>query len=100
MRDPELTVLVTVYHKIVPADLQASLDSIRTQTVQPADVVVVEGDLATGGDGHRQLEPFAVDFDGVDAVGDIAAGGAGGLAVEEVVAILGRGLVVGSVGVG
>lgn len=42
MRDPELTVLVTVYHKIVPADLQASLDSIRTQTVQPADVVVVE----------------------------------------------------------
>ena len=48
MRDPELSVLVTVYHKIVPADLQASLDSIRTQTVQPADVVVVEdGPLPT-----------------------------------------------------
>ena len=48
MRDPELTVLVTVYHKIAPADLQASLESIRTQTVQPADVVVVEdGPLPT-----------------------------------------------------
>ena len=42
MRDPELSVLVTVYHKIAPADLQASLDSIRAQTVQPAHVVVVE----------------------------------------------------------
>lgn len=42
MRDPELTVLLTVYHKIAPEDLRASLDSIRIQTVEPALVVVVE----------------------------------------------------------
>lgn len=42
MRDPELTVLLTVYHKIDPSDLRASLDSIRNQTVEAARVVVVE----------------------------------------------------------
>jgi GT2 family glycosyltransferase len=42
VRDPELTVLVTVYEKISPAHLRASLASIHTQTVQPADIIVVE----------------------------------------------------------
>lgn len=42
MRDPDLTVLLTVYHKIAPADLRISLESIRHQTVEPAVVVVVE----------------------------------------------------------
>lgn len=42
MRDPELTVLVTVYHRIPPAHLRAALDSIRAQTVQPAETIVVE----------------------------------------------------------
>ncbi|MDX2358626.1 glycosyltransferase [Dietzia sp. PP-33] len=42
MRDPELTVLVTVYDKISPAHLRASLASIHSQTVEPADIVVVE----------------------------------------------------------
>ncbi|MCZ4657398.1 glycosyltransferase [Dietzia kunjamensis] len=42
MRDPDLTVLVTVYDKIAPAHLRAALASIHTQTMQPADIIVVE----------------------------------------------------------
>lgn len=42
MRDPELTVLLTVYHKICPGHLRESVDSICAQTVQPAEIIVVE----------------------------------------------------------
>lgn len=42
MRDPELTALVTVYDKISPDHLRASLASLHAQTVQPADIIVVE----------------------------------------------------------
>lgn len=42
MSTSDLAVLLTVYHKIAPADLQASLDSLRDQTVQPDEIVVVE----------------------------------------------------------
>ncbi|AVZ39898.1 MULTISPECIES: glycosyltransferase [unclassified Dietzia] len=42
MRDPELTVLLTVYHAIEPSQLRDALASVHAQTVQPAEVVVVE----------------------------------------------------------
>ena len=65
MRDTELTVLVTVYDKIAPADLRASLDSISSQTVQPAHVVVVEDGPLTPAltavlDATADLERFAL----------------------------------------
>ncbi|GAA1053631.1 MULTISPECIES: glycosyltransferase [Dietzia] len=42
MRDPELSVLLTVYHAIAPSQLRDALDSVHAQTVQPAEVIVVE----------------------------------------------------------
>src|SRR5690625_3845372 len=65
VRDTELTVLVTVYDKIAPADLRASLDSISSQTVQPAHVVVVEDGPLTPAltavlDATADLERFAL----------------------------------------
>lgn len=57
---PTLSALITVYHKIEPEDLRASLASLATQT-RPADEIVIVEDGPLG-DGLREvIEGFLAD---------------------------------------
>ncbi|QMV86269.1 glycosyltransferase [Corynebacterium hindlerae] len=64
---PTLSVLVTVYHRIKPAELREALDSLTLQT-HPADEVVIVQDGPIGDDLQALIDAFLTSYDGARTI--------------------------------